>query len=113
MPLKTQRQEWGGGVHRNEVVEEGGGCWDLKKLFICCHAWKILLGANGEYKAVKSKDGITKANALRDIFQIFFPCDSTVDLQLYNELFLNTVNGVPYAVNTHLLKAGGLGFRGA
>lgn len=44
---------------------------------------------------------------------IFSPCDSTVDLQLYNELFLNTVNGFPYAVNTHLLKAGGLGFRGA
>lgn len=35
-----------------------------KKLYICCHAQKILLGANGECKAVKSKDGITKANAL-------------------------------------------------
>lgn len=32
---------------------------------------------------------------------------------LYNELFLNTVNGVPNAVNIHLLKAGVLGFQGA
>lgn len=43
----------------------------------------------------------------------FFLSDSTVDLQLDNELFLNTVIGVSDAVNTHLLKVGGLGFWGA
>lgn len=36
-----------------------------------------------------------------------------MDLPLYNGLFLNTVISVSDAVNTHLLKVGGLGFWGA
>jgi len=39
-----------------------------------------------------------------------FLSDSTVDLPLYNGLLLNTIISVSDAVNTHLLKVGGLGF---
>ena len=39
--------------------------------------------------------------------------DSTLHLPLYNGLFLNTVISVSGAVNTHLLKVGGLDFWGA
>ena len=46
-------------------------------------------------------------------FFFFFLSDSTADLPPYNGLFLNTVISVSDAVNTHLLKVGGLGFWGA
>lgn len=121
MPLKTQRRRervGGGGVGGGEA-EDGWGVEGIKKIFyICCHAlWNILLGTNGECKAVQSKDGITKAKetpCCKMFFSFFFfLSDSTADLPPYNGLFLNTVISVSDAVNTHLLKVGGLGFWGA
>lgn len=91
-------------------MEEGWGVEGIKKIFnICCHAlWNILLGTNGECKAVQSKEGKEDP-----VLFFFFLSDSTMDLPLDNGLFLNTVISVSDAVNTHLLKVGGLGFRGA
>ena len=74
MPLKTQRRRERVGEGEDEEVEDGWGVEGIKKIFyICCHAlWNILLGTNGECKAVQSKDHQGERDpVLQDVFFFF------------------------------------------